>query len=181
MKNRDIAKSGFTILELLVVVFIMALLLAISLVAVNKIQRQARVKQAKAEMKQLNNGIRDYFVEYGRPPCSPALIATNSGSDLVFIEDQWVSVIAFMLPQNASHLGTEANPRKRQFVALTDFTIEDGEIVDPWGTPYRIILDTDFDDDPRGGSALMSAGPPSGTWGVRWGDQNDLSVAAGDK
>ena len=66
--------SGFTLVELLVVISIIALLLAILMPALNKARNQARITMCMANNKQIGNLVQCYMAENnGRPPILTAL------------------------------------------------------------------------------------------------------------
>ncbi len=62
------SKSGFTIVELLVVVVVMGILSAVALVAFNGIQQQARESQLLAGIDALEKGLRMYEFKNGHFP-----------------------------------------------------------------------------------------------------------------
>ncbi len=60
-----IAKSGFTIVELLIVIVVIAILAAISIVAYNGIQQRARDSQRSAEMASIEKALQLYYIDNG--------------------------------------------------------------------------------------------------------------------
>lgn len=61
-------KSGFTIVELLIVIVVIAILAAISIVAYNGIQERARVSTAKSDLSSLGKQVGIFMVDDGAPP-----------------------------------------------------------------------------------------------------------------
>ena len=63
-------KSGFTLVELMTVIAIMALLSALVLGLAGNAQKTAARKRAASEVEQLSSFVTDYLAEYGRVPSS---------------------------------------------------------------------------------------------------------------
>lgn len=75
-------RSGFTIVELLIVIIVIAILAAISLVAYNGIQQRARDSERAQDMASLQKVLELYFIDNGSFPYSedirnPSWITTN--------------------------------------------------------------------------------------------------------
>ena len=68
-------KSGFTLVELMTVIAIMALLSALVLGLAGNAQKTAARKRAASEVEQLSSFVTDYLAEYGRVPSSPAALS----------------------------------------------------------------------------------------------------------
>lgn len=77
---------GFTLIEMLVVIAIIAILAGILLPALAKVKLQAKVRLAKAEMNQIAAAIKDYESAYDRYPVSRAAekVAGDAKSDFTF-------------------------------------------------------------------------------------------------
>ena len=73
MKNKA---RGFTIVELLIVIVIIAILAAITLVSYNGITARARASAVMSDMQKMNQAVMMYQAAYGVYPCQPA----NSGT-----------------------------------------------------------------------------------------------------
>jgi prepilin-type N-terminal cleavage/methylation domain-containing protein len=91
MKDCRGKNGGFTLVELLTVIAIMALLSALVLGLAGNAQKTAARKRAASEVEQLSSFVTDYLAEYGRVPTqeglSNALAAANhSLSNMV---DPW--------------------------------------------------------------------------------------------
>lgn len=72
-------KSGFTIVELLIVVVVIGILAAIVIVAYNGVTSQARINQASSELANFKKAMLAYKVEYGELP--PTGDAWNYNTD----------------------------------------------------------------------------------------------------
>jgi len=85
MYSRRITRRqrGFTLLELMVVMFILVLLAGVVTVVVTKDIEQARHAKAIADIDTLKNGVNKYFLDNNAyPPTLDALRAKPSGEDL---------------------------------------------------------------------------------------------------
>ena len=61
-------KSGFTIVELLIVIVVIGILAAITVVAFNGVQTRANTAGALSDLKQVNSAIQLYYVDNGAYP-----------------------------------------------------------------------------------------------------------------
>lgn len=86
--------SGFTIVELLIVVVIIAILAAITVVAFNGVQDRARNAQVVSDLNQLNKKIQMYAVENGSYPSTGGLntiyVDNNCAKTTVNKRADWV-------------------------------------------------------------------------------------------
>ena len=71
-------RSGFTIVELLIVIVVIAILAAISVVAYNGIQDRARDAQIAAAADAYKKALEMYFVDYGDYPSGMACVGLSS-------------------------------------------------------------------------------------------------------
>jgi len=60
--------SGFTIVELLIVIVVIAILAAISIVAYNGIQKRATITRTTSDLNMINKAILTYHAEHGSYP-----------------------------------------------------------------------------------------------------------------
>jgi len=73
-------KHGFTIVELLIVIVVIAILAAISIVAYNGIQQRARDGERSSEMQTIEKALALYFIDNGGyPTCSNTLYVPGNG------------------------------------------------------------------------------------------------------
>ncbi len=63
-------QKGFTIVELLIVIVVIAILAAITIVAFNGIQERARYSAMQQDLKTLNNAINMYYTDNNQYPSS---------------------------------------------------------------------------------------------------------------
>ncbi len=66
--SREGARSGFTIVELLIVIVVIAILASIAVVAFSGIQKRAKVSAAKADLANIGKQMQLYYADHGRYP-----------------------------------------------------------------------------------------------------------------
>ena len=156
-----LSKRGFTLVELLVVIVIIAILASLAVPVTNKVMEMANTTRTKAVMKDLQVAIGHFRTEYNRFPVD--LTGTSGGDDIdpIITDDTTplISVLMAMTDPNAG--GPNLNPRGIKFIDLAiakngqSFGIVDPSggtgaggnvrLLDIWGLPYRIMLDTNLD------------------------------------
>ncbi|MFZ1242583.1 MAG: prepilin-type N-terminal cleavage/methylation domain-containing protein [Candidatus Saccharimonas sp.] len=104
---------GFTIVELLIVIVVIAILAAISIVAYNGIQDRAKNIRVQSDIKQVATLIEMYYTQEGTYPSTGSLSNVYSDANCTFAADsdgaktkQWVPGITETLPQNPGLVGT---------------------------------------------------------------------------
>jgi len=131
--RNSIRRSGFTLLEILVVAMIIGILVALLMPAVTTLRDSARRRHAKAKAIAFVNAVTEYRTEYGKYP------GQTQDDDDQFIEPE------LMLEAIAN------NPRGIIFLDFSsdDFVRDDDGVVvdlaDPWGDPYVIAIDENDD------------------------------------
>jgi prepilin-type N-terminal cleavage/methylation domain-containing protein len=146
-------KYAFTLIELLVVIAIIAILIGLLFPAFNAVQNQARQTQAKNDLTQIVNAVNAFYTEYGKYPLVTAdttvtTTSTPNNADLFY---------TLRAVDAGANTGNVANPRKIVFISPPDVkdpanprsgigtTTGAGQYYDPWGTPYVIKIDGNYD------------------------------------
>ena len=145
MKDR----SGFTLIELLVVITIIAVLLGVAFPVFQGVLDRAKKVQAKNDLIQIVTAVNAFYTEYGKYPLPP----TASGDGYASGGTTGTSSRAVIDPLR--NLDTTLNPRQIVFISPLDakdqttarsgIKTADGQFYDPWGTPYGITIDADYD------------------------------------
>ena len=159
-------RQAFTLIELLVVIAIIGILAAMLMPAISKARVRAKIAQAKTEIANIVNGIKQYEGHYSRLPV-PASVGPGTG-DFTF---GWpttggtnhAEVIAILMDWQKFKDGTDTlnqnhvkNPQRHiclNAIEVSDTTSpgigKDGVYRDPWGNPYVISFDLNYDDKCR--------------------------------
>lgn len=141
-------KSGFTLVELLVVMGIIGILMALLFPAIGAARNAAMKTKAQAEMKAIETACKQYFSQYGRFPheagnnqdCSyGAYGGYRSNRDLMLV---------FMAKDDPdANPGHANNTRKTIFLEVDDSDLDNDNFLDPWGNQYEITVDTYYDNN----------------------------------
>jgi prepilin-type N-terminal cleavage/methylation domain-containing protein len=128
--------SGFTLIEMLIVISIIVVLAGLAFPAVNGAIDSARKSQAKSTVTQIAAAVTAYETEYGKLPSGNATTV-----DLSFV-------------QILAGLDNVENPRQIVFLEAPVWKKGKGGTnaqgyCDPWdeATPYSIALDDDYDNE----------------------------------
>lgn len=93
-------QTGFTVIELIVVIAVIGILAAITIVAYNGIQAEARDTQRKSDIITITKGLELYYAENRAYPTSGGSTAINSGWSTT-ADASWAGLAALLKP----HIG----------------------------------------------------------------------------
>jgi len=131
------SQTGFTLVELLVVVTIIGLLVGLISAAVPKAIDSAMKAKAKGELTAIVAAVKAYKQEYGRFPGDSSktnLFSSNSSPDTI------KTFMRVLSGDSTALLDSQvANPKGVRFFegAKTDGTMDD-----PWGSQYLVLVDS---------------------------------------
>ena len=139
----------FTLIELLVVIVIIAVLMGLAFPVFQGVQNQAKKTQAKNDLMQIVTAVNAYYAEYGKYPLTPTTPAdttygATATNEQLFNELRSVTAlqnprgIVFLSPPDVKDVN---NPR----AGISSAPATAGQYFDPWGKPYLIRIDTDYD------------------------------------
>ena len=155
-------RRAFTIVELLVVILIIGILVAFAFPAFQGVLERAKKVQAKNDLTQIVTAVNAFYTEYGKYPLVTADTIYGPGG---------TSSADLFYSLRAVASGNVVNTR--QIVFISPPTVKDtsnprsgigndGQFYDPWGTPYAIEIDGNYDNqitNPYGGSGGAGASP----------------------
>ena len=162
---RSPGSRGFTLIELLVVIAIIATLAGLLLPAVGKMKGKAKIKLAEKEVTELVAAIAQYQTTYSRFPTvqkaadEDATFGLSHGAEPKYTKNLNSEVIAILrnvdikgLDGTAFNLNSIRNPQKQNFLSAVRPSIDDaspgidkdGIYRDPWGQPYVISFDLNY-------------------------------------
>ena len=181
---------AFTLIELLVVIAIIAILIALFFPTFSGMYERAKKAQAKNDLTQIVTAVNAFYTEYGKYPISTTSDTTfgpgGTANNALFNELQGCPTTGAPPPTCSANstLNTRqivfisppavknpTNPRSgiaTQAATINCFPVAVGEFVDPWGTPYDVDIDGDYNNqistNPYGPN--NGAGPQPLTIGV---------------
>jgi prepilin-type N-terminal cleavage/methylation domain-containing protein len=179
----EMKSRAFTLIELLVVIVIITILIGLAFPVYQTIQNQAKKTQAKNDLVQIVTAVNAFYTEYGRYPTTEttdvtATYGTGKSSGPLFNELRGKTAalntrqIVFISPPEDS---TQPNSKGK--------IGSDGQFYDPWGSPYLIRMDADYDNqvpNPYGGNGGAGADPiRQGV--IAWSLGKDLTLGKNGK
>jgi prepilin-type N-terminal cleavage/methylation domain-containing protein len=136
--------AAFTLIELLVVMAIIAILAGLGFAGLQGALEAGKKAQARNDVQQVVMAVKAFLLEYGRLP------TVDGSSDFEGNNDQLFNVLRGTADQGSQ---LQMNPRRIPFIELKTVSTSkggigpDGKLYDPWGTPYKIRLDGDYDNE----------------------------------
>ena len=128
MKNSSVKR--FTLIELLVVIAIIGILAGLVFPALGTVRNNAKKSKASSECQSLKTAIVMYESEFS---CWPANV---SSKDALVSGSNYVTMCKIL---------TGMNTKKMVFYEVGVGYDENKGILDPWGRPYQVALDVNFD------------------------------------
>lgn len=167
-------RQGFTLVELLVVITIVAVLALLSFAGATMFIDRGRKVQALSQFRDLSAGLQAYITENQRPPLPQE--NRDNGEDAVFGDMGGQLTNDFIIAAlygdvtslqgfNNKYTQEELNPRKESYLVLQMTPSKkngmgpDAMVYDPWGRPIMIAINAPpFQEENAGGvkDRLMS-------------------------
>ena len=184
---------GFTLVELLTVIAIIAILMGLLFPAIGIVKEQARKAEAKTACSAIVAACKAYNTEYGKYP-----VLNNAGTaDLWFGDTKALSGAAPIdnitlfdaLRARNQDPTKDYNPRKIIFFEGKDASKDTlkggfgptGAFYDPWGSQYNVILDANYDNQitivPHSDFKTTTTYPQTGCVAFSYGKDNIFGSA----
>jgi prepilin-type N-terminal cleavage/methylation domain-containing protein len=175
--------AAFTLIELLTVIAIIAVLMGLLFPAVGAVKDAARKTEAKNQLVQIVNAVKAFYAEYGRYPVKEG---STGDSEYAADNDTLFNVLrgyAF----EGYQLGL--NPRKIPFIEVPvakDLNAprsgqSGGVYYDPWGSPFRVLMDGDYDNKVKNPYSEGAGYPDIEAGVVAWSLGKDKQGGSGNK
>ena len=137
------SSKRFTLIELLVVIAIIGILAGLVFPALGTVRNNAKKSKASSECQSMKTAIIMYESEFS---CWPA--NQSGSSDGVVSDSDYVKMCKVLTGENA---------KKMVFYEVGVGYNESKGILDPWGRPYQVILDGDYDGKIKNSVQAVSA------------------------
>jgi prepilin-type N-terminal cleavage/methylation domain-containing protein len=132
--------SGFTLVELLIVISLIAVLAGVSVPVYNSINKRMREQQARVMAIQIQNAVKNYYTEYMKYP------AGDGGSEATAMKTDQL-LVNVLLGKDET-----LNPRGIKFLPEFKDASDSGKnglvtsegsarVVDPWGEEFNVLMD----------------------------------------
>ncbi|MBA3650101.1 MAG: prepilin-type N-terminal cleavage/methylation domain-containing protein [Chthoniobacterales bacterium] len=169
-RNPKAASGAFTLIELLVVITVIAILIALLFPAFQSVQDQAKRTQSKNDLTQIVTAVNAFYTEYGKYPTTAT---TDAGAKFgpggvansaLFNELRAVSnvlntrLIVFVSPPDVKDPNNPRSGIARNTTTINGISVIPGDFVDPWGTPYSVAIDANYDNQVANAYTDGSAG-----------------------
>jgi prepilin-type N-terminal cleavage/methylation domain-containing protein len=187
-----VGAAAFTLIELLVVIAIIAVLIGLLFPTFQGIQNSAKKTQAKNDLTQIVTAVNAFYTEYGKYPATGAVATGDTTYGATTTNDNLFNTlrgltgaaavadnprgIVFLSPPDAKDV---TNPRSGIASSSSSFV---GQYFDPWGTPYLIRVDTDYDNQIQNPYSSNAGNTPSLRNGViAWSKGKNKTGGSVDK
>jgi prepilin-type N-terminal cleavage/methylation domain-containing protein len=178
-------RGGFSLIEILVVIAIVAILMALLFPAFTGVQDQAKRTQAKNDIAQIVTAVNAFYAEYGQYPCDAQ--TGNEGADFFAADDNANNTLFDILRGDPTNGNVQTyNPKAIAFFQPTIAKDPanprsgiggNGRLYDPWGSCYRVRMDNNYTgavENPYSGNAGFN---PIRLGVIAWSIGKDLDGA----
>ena len=160
------SRSGFTLIEMLVVIGIIGILASLAVPAATGVMKKAKKVKTSAALKDVQLGVKNYQAEYNRYPLKAGMTAEDP-----IALDEGSTLLKILLGENEQKL----NPRQITYIEPPMGKNGSGGLVgnegsyglmDSWGKPYQVVMDANYDNkisnpDSRNEDQSISSGAPA--------------------
>lgn len=151
MSTNKKRQKGFTLVEMLVVIAIIALLAAIVIPALSGAMKASKKARAMRQVQDIHGAIERYWSEYNRMPVPRE--QKHGGNDIRYKEDNNKVINILMAKDIATWSADDiavTNPKRLAFLdldarSLAEYSANADGLKDPWGNYYELMMDMNFD------------------------------------
>ena len=137
------SSKRFTLIELLVVIAIIGILAGLVFPALGTVRNNAKKSKANSECQSMKTAIIMYESEFSTWP-----VKMSGSKDAVVDGSNYIEMCKVL---------TGKNSKKTVFYEVGVGYDESKGFLDPWGKPYNVILDNDFDGKIKNSVAVVNA------------------------
>jgi prepilin-type N-terminal cleavage/methylation domain-containing protein len=179
-------QRAFTMIDLLVVIAIIGILMGLAIPSLFGVYERARKTQAKNDLTQIITAVNAFYTDYGKYPiAAPGADVTfgaggTNTNDVLFNELRACTTGQPSCPNPAS-LNTRQivyiSPRVFGTTPARSGIGSNGWYYDPWGTPYAVAIDGNYNNNITTNPYTSGAGVspiPQGVIGWSWGKDQTL-------
>jgi prepilin-type N-terminal cleavage/methylation domain-containing protein len=169
MKTHSVrAHRGFTLIELLVVIAIIAVLAGMGFSAGSSAIQKAKKTTCLAAATSIESAVANFYTEYGSMPNSGTADATvttaktdAAGKDLlkVLLGLETVAVEQRLNPRGIKFLSVKEGKADKNGLIYNDAGTEVTGMYDPWGGPFNVRLDLNYDEKVEGVKTKAETSP----------------------
>ena len=175
MKTYLRQQQAFTLIELITVIAIISILMALLFPAIAAAKESSRRTKAATVVKDIVNACKNYVQDYGKPPPISTATGGSStttppntymsfgdtGEGKCKVDNSQIFDVLRSISRGPN-INYVMNPRQQKyfeqpkavdknlprdgFTDGSDFAANPGQLLDPWGKQYCIVMDTDGDD-----------------------------------
>ena len=128
-------KKGFTLIELLVVVGMIAIVLGAISTSISSARQRARIQKATSDVKVIHQAILAYENwNKGELKTMGSRGKAANGADAV------AGNLDFLLGKGSANGAEGASGAVGELPVLLQAALQNGKLVDPWGTTYRVTI-----------------------------------------
>ena len=170
-------QNGFTLVELLVVITIIAVLAGAGFAAGNAAIQKAKKTTALATATAIETAINNFYTEYGAMP-------TTASTDETVRTDSNTTLLKILLGLEGAGTGT-LNTRNIKFLSVKEGKANKNGLIydntgnsvralyDPWGGGFNVIMDADYDEKVKPSPAAGTAPTLNGRRAAAWSNGAD--------
>lgn len=141
------ATSGFTLVELLVVIVVIGILAAVGIQTYSGAQAKARDAKRKADLREIRNALQAYYNDFGRYPSAGGCADGNNGCYGNSYEANWIVGLAPTYIKELPHDPRESTSGE-PFAAVGVYNYAYGNVSTGTGRDFDLITQLENQNDP---------------------------------